>query len=344
MNTPGSLMAAEINEIPRVFQAIADHSAEYTKLITELNLSSFDSVILVARGTSDNAALYLKYLIQTMVGIPVGLASPSVVTIYGAKRKFKNCLVIALSQSGQSPDLLSYLEAAKSGGALVITMTNDGDSPMAKLADIHIDLLAGKERALAATKSYSAQLFAGVKLIRSWQGKVNDFVEVTDRLSELLSDNQITDALITKIANYKNLVFIGRGYGYANSREGALKIQETCYRFVQGYSAADYVHGPMAAVDTESCVFVISPAGSPEKGLSKAVIATRERGAKIIWVGSGGFSQGDEIVISGAATNDEALNCVIDASLLQILAVKLALQLGHNPDVSRGLEKVTLTF
>ena len=144
-------MAAEINEIPRVFQAIADHSAEYTKLITELNLSSFDSVILVARGTSDNAALYLKYLIETMVGIPVGLASPSVVTIYGAKLKFKNCLVIALSQSGQSPDLLSYLEAAKKGGAFLITITNDANSPMAKIADTHIDLMAEKERALAAT-------------------------------------------------------------------------------------------------------------------------------------------------------------------------------------------------
>jgi len=340
----GSIITGEISEIPGVFTKLNQSQVVFDSAVAEIKKRAINNVILLARGTSGHAALFLKALIETELGLPVGIAAPSAVSINGAKLNYKNTLVIGLSQSGQSPDLLSYLEAAKSGGALVITMTNDGDSPMAKLADIHIDLLAGKERALAATKSYSAQLFAGVKLIRSWQGKVNDFVEVTDRLSELLSDNQITDALITKIANYKNLVFIGRGYGYANSREGALKIQETCYQFVQGYSAADYVHGPMAAVDTESCVFVISPAGSPEKGLSKAVIATRERGAKIIWIGSGGFSQGDEVVISGAATNDEALNCVIDASLLQILAVKLALQLGHNPDVSRGLEKVTLTF
>ena len=340
----GSISTGEISEIPGVFTKLNQSQAVFASATAQIKSRNINNVILVARGTSSHAAIFLKALIETELGLPVGIAAPSAVSINNAKLKFPNTLVIGLSQSGQSPDLLSYLEAAKSGGALVITMTNDGDSPMAKLADIHIDLLAGKERALAATKSYSAQLFAGVKLIRSWQGKVNDFVEVTDRLSELLSDNQITDELITKIANYKNLVFIGRGYGYANSREGALKIQETCYRFVQGYSAADYVHGPMAAVDTESCVFVISPAGSPEKGLSKAVIATRERGAKIIWVGSGGFSQGDEVVIDGATTNDEALNCVIDASLLQILAVKLALQLGHNPDVSRGLEKVTLTF
>ena len=168
-------MAAEINEIPRVFQAIADHSAEYTKLITELNLSTFDSVILVARGTSDNAALYLKYLIETMVGIPVGLASPSVVTIYGAKLKFKNCLVIALSQSGQSPDLIAYATAAKAGGAKVLALTNSPESPLAHVADCHLYLLAGEERAVAATKSYSAQLLLSLVVASAWSKSAIDF-------------------------------------------------------------------------------------------------------------------------------------------------------------------------
>jgi glucosamine--fructose-6-phosphate aminotransferase (isomerizing) len=340
----GSIITAEISEIPAVFQKLNQSTAIFDKAVAEIKKRAVSNVILLARGTSGHAALFLKALIETELGLPVGIAAPSAVSINSAKLNFPNTLVIALSQSGQSPDLLSYLEAAKSGGALVITMTNDADSPMAKLADLHIDLLAGKERALAATKSYSAQLFAGLKLIRSWQGKSNDFAEASDHLSELLSDNHITDALITEIANFKNLVFIGREYGYANAREGALKIQETCYRFVQGYSAADYVHGPMAAVDKDACVFVIAPAGSPEKGSSKAVIATRERGAQSIWVGSGCFRQGDEVVINGATSGDQVLNCVIDASLLQILAVKLALILGNNPDVSRGLEKVTLTF
>jgi len=340
----GSIITTEISQIPAIFTKLNQSQAVFDSATAQIKSRNINNVILVARGTSSHAAIFLKALIETELGLPVGIAAPSAVSINNAKLKFPNTLVIGLSQSGQSPDLLIYLEAAKSGSALVITMTNDGDSPMAKLADIHIDLLAEKERALAATKSYSAQLFASLKLVRTWQGKSNNFANAADHLNLLLEDNKISNSLISRIANFKNLVFIGRGYGYANAREGALKIQETCYQFVQGYSAADYVHGPMAAVDKESCVFVIAPGGSPEKGLSKAVISTRERGARIIWVGSGGFSQGDEVVIDGATSTVQALNCVIDASLLQIMAVKLALHLGHNPDVSRGLEKVTLTF
>ena len=340
----GSIITSEISQIPAVFAKLDQNQEVFDKAASQIKSRNINNVILVARGTSGHAALFLKALIETELGLPVGIAAPSAVSINNAELKFDNSLVIGLSQSGQSPDLLSYLEAAKAGDAILITMTNDATSPMAKLADIHIDLLAEKERALAATKSYSAQLFASLKLIRSWQGKATDFNDAPDRLAELLADNKISDSLIGKISNFKNLVFIGRGFGYANAKEGALKIQETCYRFIQGFSAADYVHGPMAAVDKDSAVFVIAPAGSQEKGLSKAVISTRDRGAEIIWIGSGAFSQGNETLIPGATSNDEALNCVIDASLLQILAVKLALKLGHNPDVSRGLEKVTLTF
>lgn len=340
----GSIITSEISQIPAIFTKLNQNQAIFDKAVSEIKSRNISNVILVARGTSAHAALFLKALIETDLGLPVGIAAPSAVSINGAKLNFNATLVIGLSQSGQSPDLLSYLEAAKKGGALLITITNDANSPMAKIADTHIDLLAEKERALAATKSYSAQLFASLKLIRTWQGKNFDFSDAGDRLNELLTDNGISDSLISKIASIKNLVFIGRGFGYASAREGALKIQETCYLFVQGYSAADYVHGPMAAVDKDACIFVIAPAGSAEKGLEKAVIATRERGAEIIWIGSGGFSQNSEVVLNGTNSADEALNCVIDASLLQILAVKLALKLGHNPDVSRGLEKVTLTF
>jgi glucosamine--fructose-6-phosphate aminotransferase (isomerizing) len=340
----GSIITSEISQIPAIFSKLNESDAIFNQAVAQIRDRKINNVILVARGTSGHAALFLKTLIETELGLPVGIASPSAVSINGAKLNYENTLVIGLSQSGQSPDLLSYLEAAKVGGALLIAMTNDANSPMAKLADIHIDLLAEKERALAATKSYSAQLFASLKLIRIWQERPADFGDASDRLTELLTDNEISDSLITKIANFKNLVFIGRGYGFANAREGSLKIQETCYRFVQGFSAADYVHGPMAAVDKDSCVFVVAPTGSQEKGLEKAVTSTRERGAQIIWIGSGGFSESNEIVIAGAISDDQALNCVIDASLLQILAVKLALKLGNNPDVSRGLEKVTLTF
>ena len=129
-------MRSEIAEIPAVFQKLSDQIPTITKQVEALALTNIDSVILVARGTSDNAALFLKYLIETKIGIPCGLASPSVVTIYKSELKFTNCLVIGLSQSGQSPDIVTYTKAAKAGGAKSISLTNDPESPLAKVTDL----------------------------------------------------------------------------------------------------------------------------------------------------------------------------------------------------------------
>ena len=138
-------MRSEIAEIPAVFQKLSDQIPTITKQVEALALTNIDSVILVARGTSDNAALFLKYLIETKIGIPCGLASPSVVTIYKSELKFTNCLVIGLSQSGQSPDIVTYTKAAKAGGAKSISLTNDPESPLAKVTDLHLYLQAGPE-------------------------------------------------------------------------------------------------------------------------------------------------------------------------------------------------------
>ena len=143
----GEIMRSEIAQTPEVFQNLSNKISDYQSLINQLNLSSIQSVILVARGTSDNAALFLKYLIETKVGIPCGLASPSVVTIYKSKLKLTNSLVIAVSQSGQSPDIIAYTNAAKAGGAVTLSMTNDPSSPLAKATDLHLYIEAGIEKA-----------------------------------------------------------------------------------------------------------------------------------------------------------------------------------------------------
>lgn len=149
-------MFDEISQTPDVFKRLLDSKNQFQLATNEITKRDITNVIILARGTSDNAGHYLKFLIEVRLGLPVGLASPSSVSIYGSTLNFKNTLVIALSQSGKSPDLLSFAQAAKSGGALLISMTNVADSPLAKLGDVSIDLLAGPEVAVAASKSYSA--------------------------------------------------------------------------------------------------------------------------------------------------------------------------------------------
>ena len=342
MNTPGSLMAAEINEIPRVFQAIADHSAEYTTLITELNLSTFDSVILVARGTSDNAALYLKYLIETMVGIPVGLASPSVVTIYGAKLKFKNCLVIALSQSGQSPDLIAYATAAKAGGAKVLALTNSPESPLAHVADCHLYLLAGEERAVAATKSYSAQLLLSLVVASAWSKSAIDFAALIAETTKNVQRGEQIKKIADAFDHAPGVTTLGRGFAYCNAHEAALKIKETLKAPVSSFSSADYLHGPISSLKESSRVIFIAPAGAALEGMSASVNRIRELTPHIYWIGGGAEPSANEISLGGSNL-PEKLAVIADSVILQQFALYLALKNGLNPDAPIGLLKVTKT-
>lgn len=342
MNTPGSLMAAEINEIPRVFQAIADHSAEYTKLITELNLSSFDSVILVARGTSDNAALYLKYLIETMVGIPVGLASPSVVTIYGAKLKFKNCLVIALSQSGQSPDLIAYTVAAKAGGAKVLALTNAPNSPLAQTADCHLYLLAGEEKSVAATKSYSAELLLSLVVASAWSKSEIDFSALISEAEKNVTNVDQVKNIAEAFDHTPGVTTLGRGFAYCNAHEAALKIKETLKAPVSSFSSADYLHGPISSLKESSRVIFIAPAGATMEGMSASVTRIREITPHIYWIGAGAQPIDNEISLGGSNL-PEKLAVIADSIVLQQFALFLSLKNGLNPDAPIGLLKVTKT-
>lgn len=171
-------MESEIFQIPEVFQKILDNINQFDILTSTFKSNDFRSVQILARGTSDNAAHFLKYLIETKIGVPVGLTSLSSVTIYGTQLKFDNTLVIAISQSGQSSDLIKYSLAAKAGGGFLIAMTNDENSPLATTADIHIPLLAGKEIAVAATKSYAAELLCSQLLVNYWLNQATPVQEI----------------------------------------------------------------------------------------------------------------------------------------------------------------------
>jgi len=171
MKQLGAIMSSEIAETPKTFSAILENSSAFDSVKDVLVEQKILSVLILARGTSDNAAHYLKYLIETQIGLPVGLTSPSSVTVYKSELKYKNTLVIAISQSGQSPDLVHFATAARDASAYVISMTNDDSSPLAKIAHNHFSLMAGPELAVAATKSYNAQLLVSYLLVCAWTGK-----------------------------------------------------------------------------------------------------------------------------------------------------------------------------
>jgi glucosamine--fructose-6-phosphate aminotransferase (isomerizing) len=337
-------MESEIAEIPAVFQTLLDNPAQFSDLANLLNKSEIQSVLVLARGTSDNAAHFLKYLIETKLGLPVGLTSPSSVTIYKTKLNFKNTLVVAISQSGQSTDLIEYAKAAQTSGALLVAMTNDESSPLAKSADFHISLLAGKELAVAATKSYAAQLLCSLLLVQTWLGDGATLTSIISEANRLVLDENLITKAIAAANRDGEIVVLGRGFSYPNAREAALKIQETSKISVQGLSIADYMHGPISALTAMTQVFILAPKSFPLSSLKDDLAKIRSNSPKIFWIGSGELALPNEIVIDGADCQSEIFASIVDSIVLQRFALEFARKNGLDPDSPAGLSKVTLTI
>jgi len=338
-------MYSEISETPDVFSRLINSEAQFKQAAEKIKARNITNVIILARGTSDNAGHYLKFLIEVKLGLPVGLASPSSVSIYGAKVDFKDTLVIALSQSGRSPDLITFASAAKEGKALLITMTNNSDSPLANVGDLHIDLSAGLEVAVAATKSYSAELLASLLLVDSWIGNMSaGRLHLVDSSRECIANLGEVDSFANSLDAKRVIVVIGRGYAYANAKELALKIQETSYIPVQGMSSADYQHGPIATLNSDSQVIALSPSGMPKQALEDSMVRIRQSEPEIIWLGSNELALNKERVIKGSNQAKEEESTIIDAALIQYLTLGFAVKNGFNPDSPAGLSKVTKTL
>ena len=340
----GEIMRSEIAQTPEVFQNLSNKISDYQSLINQLNLSSIQSVILVARGTSDNAALFLKYLIETKVGIPCGLASPSVVTIYKSKLKLTNSLVVAVSQSGQSPDIIAYTNAAKAGGAVTLSMTNDPSSPLAKATDLHLYLEAGVEKAVAATKSYSAQLLLSYIFVSIWVNEKIDLSKLIKETKVQVDNISAVGKVVDDFDHKHGVTVMGRGFAYANAHEAALKIQETLKVPVASFSSADYLHGPISSLTQNSRVILLSPGSSADESISATVKKTREITNNIYWIGTGFKKSGNEVLIGGSTGLGEAESVIADAVVLQQFAMLLAIKNGLNPDAPIGLLKVTQTI
>ncbi|HEU4798625.1 MAG TPA: SIS domain-containing protein [bacterium] len=335
----GQRTIAEIREQPEVLARVLD--AEWRsveRLARRLRRRHPPAIILTARGSSDNAALYGHYLFETLLGIPAGLASPSVVTLYGAKPRVRGALVIGLSQSGRSPDIVEYVAASRTAGAFTIAITNDGSSPLARRAHATLLLHAGPERSVAATKTYTAQLALLSLLVGAIAGE-RRFIERHHALPELVRKALDQESTVTEVAHrYQKMercIVTSRGYNFGTAREAALKLKETAYIAAEALSSADLLHGPIAVVERRFPVIVIAPPGRARAHLATVTRRLRSRGADAIVLSNAGS------VLHAPGGIDERLTPHVYIVPLQLLAYHLALLRGFDPDHPRGLHKVT---
>jgi glucosamine--fructose-6-phosphate aminotransferase (isomerizing) len=343
MKSSGEVMQREINEIPRMLRDISTAMANFNEARELFKNYSFTSAIIVARGTSDNAGHYLKYLLETQLGLPVGLASPSAATMYPTTFKYENCLLIAISQSGQSTDLLTFAKAAQSGGGFLLSITNNEDSPLAKLANIHIPVLAGPELAVPATKSYVGQLLISYLLVMAWAGKSVETEAIISSAEGILVDSVNYKEFAKNLDISKPIYILGRGFSYPNAKEFALKLQETCLVPVQGMSSSDFMHGPIASLNAAAQVIFVTPHHLPEESFGEAPSRVRAITGKVYWIGNNAHSTGIDVVLNTPSTDSEISACVSDAVAFQKVTHELAVSNGLNPDSPEGLNKVTIT-
>ncbi|QDY78954.1 SIS domain-containing protein [Streptomyces qinzhouensis] len=343
---PGRIMSGEMAEQPAVLRRILGQGApriRETAAAVAARAPRF--VLLTARGTSDNAALYAKYLLEIKLGLPCGLTSMSTTTAYGARPDLRDVLVITVSQSGGSPDLVASTRAARDAGAVTLAVTNNPDSPLAAVSEFHIDILAGPEKALPATKTYTASLLALYLFVEGLRGADGAAAGALPELAErILARGDEVRRLASRYRFAERMVITSRGYGYPTAKEAALKLMETSYIPALSYSGADLLHGPLAMVDNISPVIAVVTAGRGGEALQPVLDRLRGRGADLVVVGPApqvaAASAGFVLPVDGLP---EDLQPILEILPLQLLAYEVTLARGQDPDAPRALAKVTET-
>ncbi|WP_246538337.1 SIS domain-containing protein [Saccharopolyspora endophytica] len=342
--TPGTHMKHEIGQQPAIFADLLAAQEQFAEVAAVIAERRPRFALLAARGSSDHAALYAKYLIEVLLQLPVGLTSPSTTTLYGARPDLTDVLLLTVSQSGGSPDLVAVTESGRASGALTVAVTNTTDSPLASAAELSLNIRAGAEQAVAATKTYSATLLALYLLIDAIRGGRAALARtLPDLAATTLADP--ADPVEEAVQRYRfagRMVTTGRGYSLATAHETALKLAETSYLSARSYSGADLLHGPVAAIDAETAVLALCSAGLGGESTREVVEAVHQRGADICAIGSAASKTpaAHRIPVPESA---EEIAPILEILPAQQLALGLALARGIDPDNPRGLQKVTKT-
>lgn len=344
-----SLMLQEIAEQPAALhKTMVEERGKVERLGAYLRERDIDLIVLVARGSSDNAALFGRYLLEVTTGIPVSLSAPSVHTLYHAKLNLKHALVVGVSQSGEGEDINRVLENARACGAHTVGITNEADSTMTGVVDETLLMHGGRERSVAATKTFTGQMLHFHMLAAALAGAKDarlDYERIPDMAARALELRPQVEELVERYVFMENCVVVGRGLLYANAYEMALKLMETCYVVAERFSSADFLHGPLAMVERHFPVFLFAPPGVTLDSTRTLIERLKELRADTLAI------TGDEAAASNCTRAlrmpediDEFLAPIPYIIPAQLFAALLADAKGLNPDAPRSLAKVTRTL
>jgi glucosamine--fructose-6-phosphate aminotransferase (isomerizing) len=338
----GAVMAAEMAEQPAVLETLAERREELLERVRAVLPDGPVRVVIVARGSSDHAAVYGRYVLEHASRAPVALAAPSLHTLYGVETDYRGYVAIAVSQSGHTPEIVTVLGRMRAAGACTLAVTNGDDSPLAAQAHAAVTLGAGDERAVPATKTFTAQL-AAFALVAEAIGPVpwapGDWESVPRAVAEILADDDAPRAVAARIGDARGLVAVARGYLFGVALEAALKLKETTSLLAEGYSAADFRHGPIAVVDSGLPVLAFSVEGPAARDVAELADEVRARGGQVLSVAD---APAADLPLPGGMP--EGLAPIPATVRAQQLARELALHRGIDPDAPFGLRKVTPTY
>lgn len=343
-----SFLFKEIHQQPETLMGLlAAERANIQRIADHLSSRDITNVFIAGRGTSDNAGRYAQYLFGAMNQLPVGLSTPSLYSVYNRPPKFRDALVIGISQSGKSPDIVSVVATARSQGVATLAITNVPDSPLAQSSDFVIPLHAGQESSVAATKTYTTQLMALAMLsaaLRKDAAMLDELAEIPGWQQAVLTSGDEIGHTAERYRYMRVCIVIGRGYNYATAFETALKIKELTYVLAEPYSSADFLHGPVALIEESFPTLVIAPSGALQKEIELFVRTLNARGAEVI-----ALSDVPEILELARVRLPLRIHVPEWASPLvsvvagQLFAMHLAHVRDYDVDRPRGLTKVTET-
>ena len=346
-----SLMRREIEQVPEAVERVLAAAPHELRAVADaVDRSHPRWTMIAARGTSDHAAVYAQYLIETHLGLPTGLAKPSVTTVYGASLAWRDGLLLAISQSGQSPDIVGVVQAARNAGALTVAITNEHPSPLADAAEWRVPCHAGQELAVPATKTYVAELAVVASLvaaIRPDRALIDGLAALPDVLRTTLS---LTDAWLQgpggdvrrALADADRALLVSRGYNLATALELALKLKETCGLFAEAYSTADFAHGPLVLAQATVPTIGIRPDGAMGALVDETLAAVARRGRLATVIG-GKEAAAIPGALSLPSLLPEALTPLQFVVPGQLLVEATTQARGISPDAPIGLGKVTRT-
>ncbi|MBI5952812.1 MAG: SIS domain-containing protein [Chloroflexi bacterium] len=339
---------SEITEQPeRIKSLLFSQRKIVERIAAEIQKRDIQYVFLSARGTSDNAGRYANYLLGAMNGLPLALATPSLFTYYKQPPRLKNALVIGISQSGKSPDIVSVLEEGKKQGCLTLAITNEPNSPLAQASDFVFDIQAGAERAVAATKTYTAELMAVAMLSTALHGSKKAWVDLAKVPAWMTQVLKLDDFISQAAQRYRYIdqtVVLGRGFNYATAFEWALKMKELTYIIAEPYSSADFAHGPIAMMVKGYPVFAVAPKGKVLDSMLEMLKRLRELSAELVVISNDKKALSlAQVPLNIPADVPEWLSPLVSILPAQLFAYHLTLAKGYNTEQPRSIRKVTET-